>query len=47
MLRVAYALGGLGSGLCANEDDVCDRATRAFAHSPQVLIEGIDRLERV
>jgi carbamoyl-phosphate synthase large subunit len=39
MLRVAYALGGLGSGLCASEDEVHDRATRAFAHSPQVLIE--------
>src|SRR4029450_7906545 len=39
MLRVAYALGGLGSGLCESEDEVHDRATRAFAHSPQVLIE--------
>src|SRR5262245_21629401 len=39
MLRVAYALGGLGSGLCVNEDEVFDRATRAFAHSRQVLIE--------
>ncbi len=39
MLRIAYALGGLGSGLCRNETDLRERATRAFAHSQQVLIE--------
>src|SRR5207302_8679208 len=39
MLRAAYALGGLGSGMCSNDDDVRKRATKAFAHSPQVLIE--------
>ncbi len=39
MLRVAYALGGLGSGLCSDESEVRDRATRALAHSPQVLVE--------
>src|SRR5262245_21176512 len=39
MLRVAYALGGLGSGLCANQSAVRERAQKALAHSPQVLIE--------
>jgi carbamoyl-phosphate synthase large subunit len=39
MLRVAYALGGLGSGQCASAEEVSERATKAFAHSPQVLIE--------
>ena len=39
MLRVAFALGGLGSGLCATEDEVRERATKALAHSPQLLIE--------
>ncbi|HYR91596.1 MAG TPA: carbamoyl-phosphate synthase (glutamine-hydrolyzing) large subunit [Terriglobia bacterium] len=39
MLRAAYSLGGLGSGLCSNDQDVLERAARALAHSPQVLIE--------
>jgi len=39
MLRVAYALGGLGSGLCVNAEEVHQRATKALAHSPQVLLE--------
>src|SRR5262245_11922172 len=39
MLRAAYALGGLGSGLCSNDSDVFDRASKALAHTPQVLIE--------
>ena len=39
MLRAAYALGGLGSGVCRNDQDVHDRAAKALAHSPQVLIE--------
>ena len=39
MLRVAYALGGLGSGLCADQAAVRERAQKALAHSPQVLIE--------
>jgi carbamoyl-phosphate synthase large subunit len=39
MARVAYALGGLGSGCCANEDELRERLTKALAHSPQVLIE--------
>jgi carbamoyl-phosphate synthase large subunit len=39
MARVAYALGGLGSGLCADEDELRSRVAKALAHSPQVLIE--------
>jgi carbamoyl-phosphate synthase large subunit len=39
MLRIAYALGGLGSGLCVNEEELRTRATKAFAYSPQVLVE--------
>jgi carbamoyl-phosphate synthase large subunit len=39
MLRAAYALGGLGSGMCSNDGDVYERAAKALAHSPQVLIE--------
>jgi carbamoyl-phosphate synthase large subunit len=39
MARVAYALGGLGSGLCASEAQLKARCAKAFAHSPQVLIE--------
>jgi carbamoyl-phosphate synthase large subunit len=39
MLRVGYALGGLGSGICADAHEVRERAGRALAHSGQVLIE--------
>jgi carbamoyl-phosphate synthase large subunit len=39
MARVAYALGGLGSGLCANEAQLRERVSKGLAHSPQVLIE--------
>ncbi len=39
MARVAYALGGLGSGLCANEAQLRERVVKGLAHSPQVLIE--------
>jgi carbamoyl-phosphate synthase large subunit len=39
MLRAAYALGGLGSGCCADEAELRSRAAKALAHSPQVLIE--------
>jgi carbamoyl-phosphate synthase large subunit len=39
MLRAAYALGGLGSGLCSTDAGVYERASRALAHAPQVLIE--------
>src|ERR1051325_8341104 len=39
MLRAAFALGGLGSGMCANDAEVYERASTALAHPPQVLIE--------
>jgi len=39
MARVAYALGGLGSGLCADEEQLRSRVAKGLAHSPQVLIE--------
>ena len=39
MLRVAYALGGAGSGPALNEEELIDRAKRAFAYSTQVLVE--------
>lgn len=39
MVRAAFALGGLGSGMCVDETELVDRTRKAFAHSPQVLIE--------
>jgi carbamoyl-phosphate synthase large subunit len=39
MLRIAYALGGLGSGVCADRQALSDRASAAFSHTGQVLIE--------
>ena len=39
MMRIAYALGGLGSGVCKNEKQLVDRATKAFAYTSQILIE--------
>ena len=39
MLRIAYALGGLGSGVYKCEQDLEQRLWSAFSHAPQVLIE--------
>jgi carbamoyl-phosphate synthase large subunit len=39
MARVAFALGGLGSGICRDEDALRKLATRAFAHTGQILVE--------
>ncbi len=39
IIRAAYALGGLGSGFCDNEQELNTLAEKAFAFSPQVLIE--------
>ena len=39
ILRAAYALGGLGSGFCDNEDELDKLAEKAFSFSPQVLVE--------
>ena len=39
ILRAAYALGGLGSGFCNNDEELKVQAEEAFAFSPQVLVE--------
>ena len=39
ILRAAYALGGLGSGFCDNEEELLTQAEEAFSFSPQVLVE--------
>lgn len=39
IIRAAYALGGLGSGFCDNEDELIQLATKAFSYSTQVLVE--------
>lgn len=39
IIRAAYALGGLGSGFCDNEEELDKLAEKAFAFSPQVLVE--------
>ncbi|MFB0566909.1 MAG: carbamoyl-phosphate synthase (glutamine-hydrolyzing) large subunit [Candidatus Aminicenantaceae bacterium] len=39
MARVAYALGGLGSGISYSEDELLYRVKKAFSFTPQILIE--------
>ena len=39
MIRSAYALGGLGSGVCPDEDTFRRIAESAFTFAPQVLVE--------
>ena len=39
MIRSAYALGGLGSGVCKTEEEFKDIAESAFTFAPQVLVE--------
>ena len=39
IIRAAYALGGLGSGFCDNEEELNRIAEKAFSFSPQVLVE--------
>eukprot|EP00981_Chlorochromonas_danica_P010802 scaffold3414_cov183-Ochromonas_danica.AAC.8 len=39
MIRAAYALGGLGSGICANETILEEKAKIALALAPQILVE--------
>ena len=39
IIRAAYALGGLGSGFCDNEEELNHLAEKAFSFSPQVLVE--------
>ncbi|KAJ1772283.1 Carbamoyl-phosphate synthase, partial [Coemansia sp. RSA 1843] len=39
IIRAAYALGGLGSGFASNEEELVALCRKAFAASPQVLVE--------
>ncbi|XP_054827243.1 carbamoyl-phosphate synthase [ammonia], mitochondrial [Eublepharis macularius] len=39
MIRSAYALGGLGSGLCHDKEQLTDLSTKAFAMTNQILVE--------
>ena len=39
IIRAAYALGGLGSGFCDNEEQLNVLAEKAFSFSPQILVE--------
>lgn len=39
IIRAAYALGGLGSGFCDDEDELNILCEKAFSFSPQVLVE--------
>ncbi len=39
MVRIAFALGGLGSGMCKDGADLEERVKKALAYSPQVLVE--------
>ncbi len=39
IIRIAYALGGLGSGVCRNEKQLRKRAAKALSYAPQILVE--------
>lgn len=39
MVRIAYALGGLGSGIVNNKEELVEKARRAFSFTKQILIE--------
>jgi len=39
IIRIAFALGGLGSGICRNEKEVRKVAGKALSHASQILIE--------
>lgn len=39
MCRIAYALGGLGSGVVHNAEQLAHKAEMAFAHTSQILVE--------
>jgi len=39
MCRIAYALGGLGSGVAYHKDELIEIAEKAFSHTSQILIE--------
>ncbi len=39
IIRAGFALGGLGSGFCSNEQELETLAQKSFAYSPQILVE--------
>jgi len=39
IIRIAYALGGLGSGVCRNMEEFREKAEKAMTYAPQILIE--------
>ena len=39
MIRAAYTLGGLGSGICATKDILEEKSKIALSMSPQILVE--------
>lgn len=39
MIRLGFALGGLGSGVCWNDAELIDLATKAFSYTDQILVE--------
>lgn len=39
IIRIAYALGGLGSGVCRNEKELRELAGKSLSHATQILIE--------
>jgi carbamoyl-phosphate synthase large subunit len=39
IIRIAYALGGLGSGICRNEKEVRQLARKSLSHAQQILVE--------
>jgi carbamoyl-phosphate synthase large subunit len=39
MVRIAYALGGLGSGIVSSKNELVEKATKAFKFTNQILIE--------
>jgi carbamoyl-phosphate synthase large subunit len=39
IVRAAYALGGMGSGFCDNDKEMIELVDKAFAYSPQILVE--------
>ena len=39
LIRIAFALGGLGSGVCRNKKEVEQLATKAFSYTSQILVE--------
>jgi len=39
LIRIAYALGGLGSGVCRNREEVIQLASKALSYTTQILVE--------